>query len=157
MWLRHEQMSFLKNGATTGAIEFLSGDVGVAAGSESTQNLLPAIKRDSRIQLLDMRTRKITSICAASLVVDAVLPNRSPKVQIFPTSRENAGIFLVLGRLGGRGPSVTDCSRLMILANSLGNIAGNFFLTFSGPARDFKSPWREIIGASFEAPDYRAR
>jgi hypothetical protein len=68
MWLRHEQMSFLKNGATTGAIEFLSGDVGVAAGSESTQNLLPAIKRDSRIQLLDMRTRKITSICAASLV-----------------------------------------------------------------------------------------
>jgi hypothetical protein len=91
MWLRHEQMSFLKNGATTGAIEFLSGDVGVAAGSESTQNLLPAIKRDSRIQLLDMRTRKITSICADSLVVDAVSRNRSARPPSHLLSREKQG------------------------------------------------------------------
>jgi two-component system, chemotaxis family, protein-glutamate methylesterase/glutaminase len=45
----------LKNSAGTCAIEFLSGNVGAAAGSESTQNPAPAIKRAVGIQLVDIR------------------------------------------------------------------------------------------------------
>ena len=50
---------------------------------------------------------------------------------IYLLSMEIARNFFNFGSPRGRALSVTDCSRLMILANSLRNVAGNFLHHFS--------------------------
>jgi hypothetical protein len=70
---------------------------------------------------------------------------RPPKFK-FPYQQGKWRDFLVLGRLGGAWALRNRLFSLNDFGEFPGQYCREFFPHFFRPARDFKSPWREIIG-----------